>query len=344
MTTTGSAPDHDTAEIPVVRAPIDPVELPDLRVVPSRRPGIGAAHAKVIVLGEHSVVYGRPAVAIPMAHLRAHAEVTSISGDVRLVTEEFAGSLRELPDRLAAAGVALVAVLEHLGHPIRDLEVSVRSGIPAGRGLGASAATAHAIVEAVRSHVGGELDEDARFDLVQAAEREAHGRPSGLDARVTRVTSPVLFEAGRIRSLSTSAPVSLVVADTGIRGSTREAVERVRRFIQSAPRHGERLLDELGALALAGATDLVQGNLRSLGSRMLAAQAVLEDLGVGHDSIDRLVDAALGAGAYGAKLTGGGQGGCVVAVAPDATALPDIIAAMEAAGAVGSWTVGLDAP
>lgn len=341
MTTTGSAPEFDTAEIPAVLP--DDAALAALAPTSVRAGGLGAAHAKVIVLGEHSVVYGRPAVAVPMAHLRAHAEARAVEGEVRLVTEEFSGSISELPDRLAAAGIAVVAALEHLGHPIRGVEVRVRSGIPAGRGLGASAATAHAIVEAVRSHVGGMIEEDDRFDLVQTAEREAHGRPSGLDARVTRATTPVLFQGGAIRPLQFAGPINLVVADTGIRGSTREAVSRVRRVIESDPRRGEGLLDELGALALAAADDLTAGDLRRLGARMLAAQAVLEELGVGHESIDRLVDAALGADALGAKLTGGGQGGCVVAVAPDTDSVPRIIEAMERAGAVGSWTVGLEA-
>lgn len=300
----------------------------------------GSAHAKLILLGEHAVVHGRPAVAMGLPHLRVTALARRVPGPVVLATEEYTGPAEQAPATLAPLVTAATATLAHLGAPARDVELAVRSGIPLGRGLGSSAASAHAIVEALSALHGAAPDEQERFDLVQQAERVAHGNPSGLDAHATRMTSgAIVFQAGRVTPLTVGLGTSLVLADTGVRGSTLAAVADVRRTLEQDAARGTALLDELERLALDGAQDLALDRREELGRRMTRAHALLTDLGAGHAALDGLVGAALDAGALGAKLTGGGQGGCVVALAPTPAAAADLVTALEEAGAVGTWVL-----
>ncbi|ROS74424.1 mevalonate kinase [Cellulomonas sp. PhB143] len=300
---------------------------------------VGSAHAKVILLGEHAVVHGRPAIALALPHLRVTAEVRRAAGPALLRTEEYVGPIDTVPAALASLATAVRATLERLELPVSGVDVAVRTGIPVGRGLGASAAAAHAIVDALARLTGADLDEEARYRLVQEAERVAHGNPSGLDARATRTRGAMLFRSGTSTRLPVRLGTCLVVADSGVRGATKEAVADVQAFLERDPARATALLDRLATLTTEGAADLADDRRRELGARMSQAHAVLGELGVGHPALDRLVDAAEGAGALGAKLTGGGLGGCVVALVPTPADADRVVGALEAAGAVGTWVV-----
>ncbi|MEJ5919103.1 MULTISPECIES: mevalonate kinase [unclassified Corynebacterium] len=301
---------------------------------------MGEAHAKAILMGEHSVVYGRPAIAVPVTTLRTVARIDAepdspilfaLDGDII--------SLDELPERYASIGKATQVALKKFGLPERDILVRLRSGIPPAAGLGGSAAVAHAVIDAIRDFAGGELTDRERFELVQDAERVAHGNPSGLDATATRAPGPVYFKQGQFEPVSVGRRMWLIIGDTGVRGSTSDAVARVRGFVESRKVRGIQLLDELGALTEACVRYLGKGDIARLGIRMNRAQDALDELGVGHEAITELVAAARVAGASGAKLTGAGCGGCVIALTDSAGRAELIRHAMMDANAVASWTV-----
>jgi len=316
-----------------------PARLAESPTMPASETPAGSAHAKAILIGEHAAVYGHPAIALPITPLRTVAEVHRSPGPLRLNSAGRSLAVSELPGRFASVGVAATTALEFFGLPPADLEIAVRSGIPPQAGLGASAAAANAIVEAVRSYAGLALDEADRFELVQAAERVAHGNPSGIDAYAARALEPFLFAAGVASPLPLGAPVRFVVADTGVRASTDEAVTGVRQLVDTDPDHGSALLARLGELTREAAGNLEHGRLSDFGKRLSIAQEILTELGVGHPAIDRLVTAAESAGAAGAKLTGAGRGGCVIAVTGDADQAQQVQTAMTAAGAVAVWIV-----
>ncbi|CAM3630559.1 mevalonate kinase [Occultella aeris] len=299
----------------------------------------GTAHAKAILIGEHAVVYGHPAIALPLIPLRTIARLRTVPGPLSARHGDQRVRVEDLPEAFAPVGVAVTAALAHFGLPGDDLEIELDSDIPPGAGLGASAASAHAIVEAVRVHAGQDLDEEARFELVQTAERVAHGNPSGLDARATRARTPVAFTGGVTSDLHLGGSFSFAVADTGVRSPTRDAVAGVRRFVEAEPDRGSELLERLAELTRAAGRDLGAGRTADLGARLDAAQEALDALGVGHPAIDRLLAAARAAGATGAKLTGAGRGGCVIAVADSPERAAEIVTAMQDAGAVGGWVV-----
>lgn len=297
--------------------------------------GRGFAHAKAILLGEHAVVYGAPAIALPVPALRVEATARRIDGDSVLDTEISLGPL----DAADPLGTTVLETLAHLGAGPDGVEVTVRGTLPIGRGLGSSAAAANAIVDAVADLHGTTLTDDERFELVQRGERVAHGTPSGLDARATSAPAPILFTAGRVDHPQISFGGSFVVADTGARGSTRQAVADVRACIDADPERGRVLLAELEHGTLAGVADLAADRREDLGRRMTAAQAVLDELGAGHPAITALIETATRAGALGAKLTGGGQGGCIITLAATPADAERISAALLEAGSLGTWTI-----
>ncbi|MBF4569861.1 mevalonate kinase [Plantibacter sp. VKM Ac-2880] len=297
--------------------------------------GRGFAHAKAILLGEHAVVYGSPAVALPVPSLRVEASARHVAGASVLDTEISLGPL----DPADPLGTTVLETLRHVGAEDDGVEVVVRGTLPIGRGLGSSAAAANAIVDAVADLYGVALDDADRFELVQRGERVAHGTPSGLDARATSASAPILFTAGRVDHPPIRFGGGFVVADTGARGSTRKAVADVRAFIERNPARGRTLLAELEHGTLAGIADLAADRRDDLGTRMTAAQLVLDELGAGHPAITALIEVARAAGALGAKLTGGGQGGCIIALARDAASAERISQALLEAGALGTWTI-----
>lgn len=300
--------------------------------------GRGCTAAKVIVMGEHSVVYGHPAVALPLTSLRmvAHARACA-AGESTLSALGWSGPLAQAPARFASVVCAVEAALQFAGCADRGVEVSTVSDFPEGRGLGSSAAAAGAVIRAVLAACGASATSAELFELTQQAERVAHGRPSGLDAMATASQVPILFEQGRISPVDMTMRAWLVIADSGVSGSTRETVSHIRHGVEQDLPGVASWLAELGQLAADSVGDLRADRPRELGARMDRAHELLARLGVSIDALDRLVAASRRAGALGAKLTGGGRGGCIIALADSADAAQTIARAVAAAGATQTW-------
>jgi len=310
------------------------------RTVPSPAPGSGTgrATAKAILFGEHSVLYGSAALAVPVTALPVEAVVTAVPGDVdRLHSTLYAGRVDRAPERTRPTVTAIAAARAAIGAPDVPLHVRVHSDIPAERGLGSSAAVAAAIVDAVVAAHGVTLSDAQRHEAVQAAERAAHGTPSGLDARAVSALVPIRFRDGAADELVVAAPLHLVIADTGIRGRTREAVRAVRDRHANDSTGTERIIAALSGLCDLGARALAAGDVPEVGAAMTEAHALLNALGVGDPALDHLSRAAVAHGALGAKLTGGGRGGCALALATDADHAVSLAGALRAAGAAAVW-------
>ncbi|PSL39733.1 mevalonate kinase [Labedella gwakjiensis] len=300
--------------------------------------GSGHTRAKFILMGEHSVVYGRPAIALPLPALAMDVEIFAVPGPARIASDLFTGALADAPADLAGPVAAIDAASRAFDVPLSDVTVAIESTIPAERGLGSSAATAGAIVHAFADAAGRRIGDVEHFDLVQVAERVAHGTPSGLDAVATNSRVPVLFRGGVAQSLPMSLDATFVIADTGVRGRTRDSVASVRAQLAQRPEWTEDRIDRLGVLAEGAVGDLGEGAADRLGARMAEAHGILAELGVSSDELDALVRAASSAGAVGAKLTGGGRGGCVVALTNSPAHSVEVADALIAAGAHATWT------
>lgn len=308
---------------------------------PGGPPHPGRAHAKAILLGEHSVVYGAPAIALPIRSLEVTAslEASEVSA---IRSALYTGPAAEAPAGLAPVLTAWRAALERCGAPDRPATLTLQSSIPWGRGLGSSAAVAAAVVAAVAADAGAALPDDVRHELIQRAETVAHGSPSGIDARAVVASTPFRFQRGTADAIDVGAPLTFVIADTGSAGSTAEAVASVRALRDSHPRTVDTAVERMAELADEAAIAIAEADPDALGARMGAAHELLALLGVSSESLDALVGAAHAAGSPGAKLTGGGRGGCVIALSlsPETD---DLERALRSAGAHRTWTTTLAA-
>ncbi|MEJ6549676.1 mevalonate kinase [Corynebacterium sp. USCH3] len=296
--------------------------------------------AKVILFGEHSVVYGHPAVAVPLhnLHMTATVERSATPTDPSTLNcLDWHGSLDAAPAQLASVVEAVEVATDFAGHPDTGLHVTTQADFPPERGLGSSAAAAGAVIRAVLDAYGVPASPQQLFDLTQEAERIAHGHPSGLDALTTASPAPVYFRDGAGTALDMNLTAWIVIADSGQQGSTRETVGDVRRRYERAPESTGALLDRLGAIADGAVHDLRTDDAAALGQKMDDAQQLLADLGISSPRLDALTAAARDAGAFGAKLTGGGRGGCVIALARTREDADRIAAALTGAGASGTW-------
>lgn len=199
--------------------------------------------------------------------------------------------------------------------------------------MGSGAAVSTAIVRAVAAWAGLALPPAAVSALAYEVERLHHGTPSGIDNTVIAYAQPVWFVKGQPpQPFAIPHPFWLVIASTGIASPTHETVGDVRRGWQADPALFEGLFEQVAGLVNAGRAAMLAGDWSSLGARMTANHAILRQMGVSAPILDRLVAAANAAGAYGAKLSGGGRGGNVIALVERSTAAA-VGQAMHGAGA-----------
>jgi mevalonate kinase len=281
------------------------------------------APGKMILLGEHAVVYGRPALAMPVGQVQACAHVdASPSGEpgwIRIVAPDISidSWSHELPERHPLRAICH-ETLSSLGSPMFPaLELRLESTIPVASGLGSSAAVSVAIVRSLAEHLGFDLSEEQVSELAFRAEVLHHGTPSGIDNTVVAYGRPVFFRHGQPpEPLIIGGAFHFVIGDTGLAAPTSRAVAGVRARWEADRRSFEAIFDEIGGLALAGREALLAGEPGRLGPSLRQSHELLRRLGVSCGELDRLVDAAGTAGALGAKLSGAGLGGNMIALVP----------------------------
>jgi mevalonate kinase len=327
--------------------------------------GVGRAAGKVILFGEHAVVYGRPALAVPVTQVWAEARVEAGAPGSGVVIcaadldEEIALRTAAADHPLAAAvRLALAAIREQRAEsnslpdasfrpiPEPDWRITVRSTIPIASGMGSGAAVSAAIMRAIAAipaaptldpyvadAASSRLSPAVLSELVYQVERLYHGTPSGIDNTVIAYGQPVYFVKGRPpEPFAIGRPFTLVIADTGIRSATRIVVEDVRRRWAQEPAHFEALFDRIARIVEAARAAIAAGRPEQLGPLMGENHALLQEMGVSCPELDALVAAARTAGARGAKLSGAGRGGNMIALVAEEAAA-DVAAALAAAGA-----------
>ncbi len=317
-----------------------------------------SAPGKIILFGEHAVVYGHPALAVPVTQVQATADVTTDlatdaeankpikkdlgeknwhsrifieAPDIGLFFPLEALLLDQTPHPLAAVIINVFQFLGITSHPA--LKIRVTSTIPIASGLGSGAAVSVAMIRALSAHFGHTLDNEQINALAYETEKLHHGTPSGIDNTVITYARPVYFVKGKpIETLRVGRPFTIVIGNTGIRAPTKESVGDVRKLWEMDKKRWEKVFAKVGTIAQQARKAIESGKSDGLGMLMDENHTLLQELAVSSPELDRLVSMARAAGADGAKLSGGGRGGNMIAlVKPERAEL--VASALITAGA-----------
>ena len=287
--------------------------------------GVGQAHSKIILIGEHAVVYGYPAISLPLLEVEVTCQVVPAATPWRLFEED-------------TLSMAVYASLEYLNIKDAYIRCQIDSDIPEKRGMGSSAAISIAAIRAVFDYYQAELPHDVLEILVNRAEMIAHMNPSGLDAKTCLSAQPIRFIKNvGFEELAMDMSAYLVIADTGVYGHTREAIQ----VVQSKGKNALPFLHALGDLTQQAEEAIKTKDAVKLGEILTKAHGNLKEIGVSSPEADVLVETALDHGALGAKMSGGGLGGCIIALAADDRQAQDLAERLEEKGAVQTWIESL---
>ncbi|MGT2887420.1 mevalonate kinase [Streptococcus didelphis] len=287
----------------------------------SEKIGIGRAHSKIILMGEHSVIYGFPAIALPLKDIEVVCRIKKAKKKLQF-------------DFYDTLSTAIYAALDYLQIKEKPISYEIVSQVPQKRGMGSSAAVSIAAIRAVFSYFEEDLSDELLEILVNKAEIIAHTNPSGLDAKTCLSDYAIKFIRNiGFETLAIDLNAYLVIADTGIHGHTREAVNKVAKYEES----------NLPYLTLLGnLTDKVEKAITlkdkvSIGFYMNEAHQALKAIGVSVNKANQLVDLAVANGALGAKMSGGGLGGCIIALVDNEEKAKMISKKLIEEGAVNTW-------
>ncbi len=293
---------------------------------------LASAAGKVILLGEHAAVYGRHALALPIPDaLRVYADHSADT--TRVVIP------RWRVDRTVEAGsasgldAAIESISRQLGVDGRHFSIHIDTELPAGMGLGSSAAIAVGVARALAALHAIDADDERINAIAFECEKLAHGQPSGIDNTISVFAKPMLFRnAGELElsALELETVPPLVIAYGTEAAPTREQVAGVRSRYERAPERYGALFDEIDKLSVAGAELLQSENYDELGLLMNVCQGLLNAIEVSTPALEKTIALARQAGAVGAKLTGGGGGGSIVALCPGS--IESVDRALRAAG------------
>lgn len=299
------------------------------------------APGKIILAGEHAVVYGHPAISL------------SIDRGVRIKVQERTHLSGPIGPTLKATGLgfvgcvipgvdgegplvlrqALERLVELLGERVRDLDFTAESAIPGGRGLGSSAALSVAMIRGAKQYFGEPLskDEEARHAL--ELEKIFHGSPSGIDHTVVSHGGLICYQRAqepKIEPILMSRPLSFAIGIAGPHGGTLKAVEALSVRASRHPERFKHIFEGIANLVGEMKESLKNGQLAAVGELMNVNQGYLNALSVSTVELENLCGIARGCGALGAKLTGAGGGGAVIALVEEDPA--SVVTAFEKAG------------
>ncbi len=281
----------------------------------------GIGHGKIILLGEHSVVYGRHAVAVP-APVNIRTKVQDTEDEILLMIPSWGVEYRldKNPEKRQSFEKPAGLILDQMGLSKQGMKIEVFSDIPRGMGLGGSAAIAVSIIKALNNHFKLALNQDEINQMALESEKIAHGNPSGIDNTMATYGHPLIFRNGDnplIEPLNINETFSILIGFSSTEGLTAKTVGIVRDLWKKNPGVYEKIFDEIDSLALQSIQAIQNNDFELLGQLMNINHGLLNTLQVSTPELERLIMIARESGALGAKLTGGGGGGAVIALCRD---------------------------
>jgi mevalonate kinase len=319
--------------------------------------GKASAPAKIILFGEHFVVYGNPAILSSInrrvtVEARKGKDGGESGGKVTIRSDIGAGEFDGSTFRLIEGGQNARATLEPIYFAARQalaarkqqgggLEIDINSDIPYGVGLGSSAASLVATIAAVEDLLG-KPDRKKICESAIEAERIIHKNSSGADCYVSTYGGLIHYSKGDgFKKVEAKARLFMVIGDTGIKHNTGELVSSVRKLKEANQMAFSGLMAQSKDICNQALNALNSGNIDHLGMLMNENQLLLERLGVSHEKTDELIDVARRSGAIGTKITGAGGGGAIIALAESKEDSERIAAGIKEAG-FGAFEIEID--
>lgn len=292
------------------------------------------APGKVILFGEHSVVYGYPAISMGIS-LLSKCNIWRIDSN-KIVIEltdfnkhfEFKDlnqCLSELPNEFKQIKKGIELINNKMTEDIKNIKIELRSSILIGSGLGSSASTAVALIAAFSKFYELGMDNEKISQLAYEMEKIIHGTPSGIDNTTCTYGNLLYFQNKKYHIIDNLKDLEVLITYTGISHKTSIAIDQIRNLRKQFPDLTHKILNNMGEIAESAEQELKSGNLENLGYLMNINQGLLASLGISNHIIAEINDIALENGAFGSKLTGAGLGGCVISIGNDLENLSHIL-------------------
>src|SRR5690554_319593 len=288
--------------------------------------GSGTSGAKIILVGEHAVVYGVPAIAVPFNGCLTTVEVFKTNEDLTIESRFHNGYLKDGSNTIFGMQQLVYCILDLLEIPKYGIHFKVTSNIEPQRGLGSSAALSVATTRALFNAFNKELSDDELIEHSMYAEKIHHTNPSGLDVLTIVKQKPVWFVRNEgFKVVDINFDGYLLIIDTKMMSQTKLAVEAVLSLKQKNPTLINKAFEEIKEVVVNSKKYLENNNVKELANAMKKNQAALETIGVSNATLEKTIADAYEFGILGAKLTGGGMGGCVIAITEDLVTAENII-------------------
>lgn len=315
---------------------------PDHFLLILRMPAISSSFpGKIILFGEHAVVYDSHAIAIPVNEVRSRVVITPLvkaaPGDVEIIAPDihFSAFLKTLPDTDPLA-YAIRSSLKYIGiNTPPAFSIRIKSDIPIEAGMGSGTSVSCSIAKTLSTFLGKPFPAGIVSSIAFEVEKLLHGTPSGVDNTVIAYGQPVYFKQGDDKPtfLTNAARLDFLIADTGIKSRTSDVVGDVRRARQNDPSIYDRLFSRIDQIVTEAYQAIKTGQVAQIGSLMNENHTLLQEMNVSHPRLDAFVAEAVGNGAFGAKLSGAGRGGNMIALVPE-DKIKAVQQALQVAGAV----------
>ncbi len=299
--------------------------------------GRGSGYGKVILFGEHFVVHGVPGI-VSATDAKTDAEVKKIAKGLT-INDERTGSKGYAEEKRLQQIESIERMLKAMGmKPDTPMSIWIGGDLPGFSGLGASAASSVAIARAISEEFRLNLSNERINEVSYEAEKAYAGNPSGIDNTAATYGGLMWFKKNLlggsdfVEKLSIPQPVEIIIGSTGKVANTKAMVEGVAERKKNNPQKYEPLFNRAQEIAIEGRRALEAGELKKVGALMNENHTILQGIEVSSKELDLLVDIARRQGAYGAKLTGGGGGGCMTALTPSKELQEKVASAIEKEG------------
>lgn len=288
--------------------------------------GKGESGAKIILVGEHAVVYGTPAIALPFNGVKTIVEIFKTEDEITIESRFHNGYLKDGSNTILGMQQLIYYLLDQFKKPKFGLHFKVTSNIEPQRGLGSSAALSVATTRALFDVFNQELSNEDLIKFSMYSEKIYHSNPSGLDIYTIVYQKPIWFVRNEgFKALNINFKGYLLIIDTKMMSQTKLAVKHVASLKIKNPQLVENIFLKINDITNQTKKYLETDEISKLASLLNLNQQLLNELGVSNDTLEKTISSAKEYGVLGAKITGGGMGGCIIGITSDLKAAKEVI-------------------